>query len=50
MFFKPTDCVYFKLLFEGLKNKQARNVIENVKDRRLDYKYLVNKNVGLFFY
>lgn len=32
------------------KKKQARNVIENAKDRKLDCKYLVNKNVGLFCY
>lgn len=51
MFFKSTDCVYFKLLFEGLKKKkQARNVVENAKDRKLDFKYLVNKNAGLFCY
>lgn len=50
VFFKSTDCVYFKLLFEGLKKKQARNVIENAKDRKLDCKHLVNKNAGLFSY
>lgn len=51
MFSKSTDCIYFKLLFEELKKKkQARNVIENAKDRKLDCKYLVNKNVGLFCY
>lgn len=35
---------------KGLKKKQARNVIENAKDRKLDCKHLVNKNAGLFCY
>lgn len=44
------SCFLKGFFLKRKKKKQARNVIENTKDRKLDCKYLVNKNAGLFCY